>query len=411
MSTSTIKRGQLTRGVATKGLIFESEFAVTGELKFNLLGDYDFTPSENVAPSTSLLSGTISSGSASGAVTFTLDNNAEGRISIASTGDKTFSLSTTGHGFNHSIQTSYPFKVRAVDSAGDIITRSGTINVTDVDNSPTVTSSLTDCAYVQGVHPRTGIGLGTASGRIRVLTTASGQRSTYSISGARELGTWIVPDVDGEGASVYLNRVTQPGQGGTESAALTAGDRTFTVSHKGDDSTALTATLAAGDTISGPTTPLPTFQWELGTSQGLTYTIPDVRGNVNIPHQNATNHIYYASDSFGNDVSATRIIYVVDTTAPVITGATDLSFGLGTVITNNLLLQGVTATDNYDTNLNINVNYSSINSSMPGTYDVSYSVSDSAENVATETITVTIFRFQPQSDQELKDAVASVLNP
>lgn len=300
MSTSTIKRGQLTRGVATKGLIFESEFVVTGELKFNLLGDYNFTPSENIGPSTSLLSGTISSGSASGAVTFTLDNDAEGRISIASTGNKTFSISTTGHGFNHSIQTSYPFKVRAVDSAGDIITRSGTINVTDVDNSPTVTSSLTDCAYVQGVHPRTGIGLGTASGRIRVLTTAYGQRSTYSISGARELGTWIVPDVDGEGASVYLNRVTQPEQGGTESAALTASDRTFTVSHKGDDSTAQTATLAAGATISGPTTPLPSFQWELGTTQGISFTIPNVRGNVNIPHQNATNDIYYSTDSYAN---------------------------------------------------------------------------------------------------------------
>ena len=130
--------------------------------------------------------------------------------------------------------------------------------------------------------------------------------------------------------------------------------------------------------------------------KGLTVTIS--HETIDITSVGIISMVYTATDSNDNSLIATRTVAVVDTTPPVIHGAIDLSFILGTVITDALLLQGVTATDNYDTNLNINVNYSSIISSTVGTYDVSYSVTDDAGKEAIETITVTMFPYHPEID-------------
>lgn len=262
MSTSTIKRGLITRGVATKGLIFESEFAVTGELKFNLLGDYDFTPSENATPNALLLSGTISSGSASGAVTFTLDNDAEGRISIASTGNKTFSISTTGVGFNHSTSPSHPFKVRAVDSDGDVITRSGTIVLTDVDNAPTITA--TDFAGNRNnFHADVLPGVAIAGGNGNELRSIStDKQSIFTLSGSQADDHLLIPDTDGLGAVVTAKRIiphggsdnTEFGPTGVETPA--AGDATYTAEEKGDTDTdtSTAKTLTSNANLSGSST-------------------------------------------------------------------------------------------------------------------------------------------------------------
>ena len=240
---STIRKGTISKGTISTGFAFKSELAVTGELKFNLLGDYGFTPSENAAPSALLLSGTISSGSASGAVTFTLDDNANGRISIASTGDKTFSISTTGVGFNHSTSPSHPFKVRAVDSDGDVITKSGTITLTDVDNAPTITAT-NFAGNRNNFHADVLPGVAIAGGNGNELRSISTDKQTvFTLSGSQADDHLLIPDTDGLGAVVTAKRIIP--HGGTDNAEFgpsgvetpAAGDATYTAEEKGDTDT------------------------------------------------------------------------------------------------------------------------------------------------------------------------------
>jgi len=259
---STIRKGTISKGTISTGFAFKSELAVTGELKFNLLGDYGFTPSENVAPSTSLLSGTISSGSASGAVTFTLDDNANGRISIASTGDKTFSISTTGVGFNHSTSPSHTFKVRAVGSDGAIISRTGTIVLTDVDNAPTITA--TDFAGNRNnFHADVLPGVAIAGGNGNELRSIStDKQSVFTLSGSQADDHLLIPDTDGLGAVVTAKRIiphggsdnTEFGPSGVETPA--AGDATYTAEEKGDTDTdtSTAKTLTSNANLSGSST-------------------------------------------------------------------------------------------------------------------------------------------------------------
>lgn len=256
---STIRKGTISKGTISTGFAFKSELAVTGELKFNLLGDYDFTPSENATPNALLLQGTISSGSSSGAVTFTLDDDAEGRISIASTGNKTFSLATTGVGFNHSTSPSHTFKVRAVDSDGDIITRSGTIVLTDVDNAPTITA--TDFAGNRNnFHADVLPGVAIAGGNGNELRSIStDKQSVFTLSGSQADDHLLIPDTDGLGAVVTAKRIiphggsanTEFGPTGVETPA--AGDATYTAEEKGDadTDTSTAKTLTSFHNLSG----------------------------------------------------------------------------------------------------------------------------------------------------------------
>jgi hypothetical protein len=262
------------------------------------VGNYAINVNEDVIPGAILFSGSVTEGNEAGAITFALTDDANGRISIASTGDKTFNLLATGYGFNYEEETSYNITITATDAGNNTTTQAGTITIVDVDETPTLTSAATSVSYIQGIHPRTGPGgVGSLYGRIRQLSTASGERSAYSITGNRALGTWIVPDVDGEGADVYLTRVTQFGSTGTESAIVTQGDRTFTVDHKGDAATASTVTFPSGNSITGPSSPLPQIQYELGGSYAQ--TIPNVSGNVNIPYATSS-AIRYSNNHYDN---------------------------------------------------------------------------------------------------------------
>ena len=262
------------------------------------VGNYAINVNEDVIPGAILFSGSVTEGNEAGAITFALTDDANGRISIASTGDKTFNLLATGHGFNYEEETSYNITITATDAGSNTTTQAGTITIVDVDETPTLTATATSVSFVQGVHPRTGsTGLGSVHGRIRQLSTASGERSGYSITGNRALGTWIVPDVDGEGADVYLTRVTQSGQTGTESAVVTQGDRTFTVDHKGDAATAQTISFPSTNNMSGPSSPLPQVQYELGGNYAL--TIPNVSGNVTIPFATG-GAIRYSNNHYDN---------------------------------------------------------------------------------------------------------------
>ena len=97
-------------------------------------------------------------------------------------------------------------------------------------------------------------------------------------------------------------------------------------------------------------------------SYTITYDVTDVNGNA------AT--------------QVTRIVNVVDTTAPVITlvGDAEITLSVGEIYEE----LGATATDNYDTNLNVVIAGDAVDTETEGTYVVTYNVTDNEGNVATQ---------------------------
>ena len=89
------------------------------------------------------------------------------------------------------------------------------------------------------------------------------------------------------------------------------------------------------------------------------------------------NVIYSASDSCGNDISAVRVVNVVDQVSPVITisGDNPLTHPVLTTYTDD----GATAVDAYSGDVSVNV-VSDVCANVLGTYNVIYSASDSCGN-------------------------------
>ncbi len=77
-----------------------------------------------------------------------------------------------------------------------------------------------------------------------------------------------------------------------------------------------------------------------------------------------------------------------DTVAPVITGASDFILEIGSTKPN--WLEGVSATDNVDSNVVVTVNDSNVQMDVVGTYNLVYTATDKANNTATITVTVSI---------------------
>jgi hypothetical protein len=93
---------------------------------------------------------------------------------------------------------------------------------------------------------------------------------------------------------------------------------------------------------------------------------------------------YTATDGASNSATATRVINVVDVTAPVLT----LVGGKQTIELGNTYNElGATAIDNSDGDIssNIVINTSAINLSIIGTYIINYTISDNAGNQASKT--------------------------
>lgn len=102
---------------------------------------------------------------------------------------------------------------------------------------------------------------------------------------------------------------------------------------------------------------------------------------------------YTVSDSSGNEATATRVVNVIDVTAPVITlsGDNPQTVALGGTYTE----AGATATDAVDDDSTISGNIvivsTAVDTSTAGSYTVTYNVSDDAGNAATQvTRTVTV---------------------
>lgn len=99
---------------------------------------------------------------------------------------------------------------------------------------------------------------------------------------------------------------------------------------------------------------------------------------------------YTSTDASNNTASVSRVVSVVDTTAPIITllGDTTLTIERN----NNYTEAGATATDNLDGDISASIVVTgSVNTNEIGTYDVTYNVSDANGNAAlalTRTINV-----------------------
>ncbi|MDB4395949.1 DUF5011 domain-containing protein, partial [Akkermansiaceae bacterium] len=117
---------------------------------------------------------------------------------------------------------------------------------------------------------------------------------------------------------------------------------------------------------------------------------------------------YAATDAAGNVAQqVTRTVNVVDTTIPVITLAGDA------VVTieagESYDEQGVTVSDNYDTNLTVTIDSSAVNTSLLGSYSVIYSATDGSGNVADEvTRMVTVVDTTPPVITLIGEAVVTI---
>jgi hypothetical protein len=114
-------------------------------------------------------------------------------------------------------------------------------------------------------------------------------------------------------------------------------------------------------------------------------------GNVNPNVAGVYTATYTVTDSFGNveTVSVTITVVIVDTEAPLISGAGDLTISVGEPGFN--VLTGVTANDTIDGDLTSDITYTgSVNTWLPGTYQVSYAVEDEAGNEAVRERNVTV---------------------
>ncbi|EUJ41671.1 immunoglobulin-like domain-containing protein, partial [Listeria riparia] len=124
----------------------------------------------------------------------------------------------------------------------------------------------------------------------------------------------------------------------------------------------------------------------------ITSKIAITSNNVDTKKAGTYSVTYSVSDAAGNMATKTITVTVnkaPDTTKPVIT-ASNLSLQEGT---NFDPKAGVTASDDTDGDITnkITVTSNNVDTSKAGTYSVTYSVSDAAGNVATKTITVTVF--------------------
>ena len=120
-----------------------------------------------------------------------------------------------------------------------------------------------------------------------------------------------------------------------------------------------------------------------------------ITGSVDTSNLGTYNLTYNVSDSTGNSAStATRVVNVVDTTAPVISllGDNPLNIDLGSSFTD----PGAFANDNYDGIINSVVVTGSPDTSVVGTYFIFYNVSDSEGNAAAQ-VTRTVVVGSPPS--------------
>jgi len=107
---------------------------------------------------------------------------------------------------------------------------------------------------------------------------------------------------------------------------------------------------------------------------------------------------YFASDSDGNEVNATRTINVIDTTAPTIflNGNNPTTINQGETYSD----EGASATDNVDENVSVVTLSNDVDTDTAGTYSVVYTASDAAGNEVNATRTVIVENVAPSAEDQ-----------
>lgn len=92
---------------------------------------------------------------------------------------------------------------------------------------------------------------------------------------------------------------------------------------------------------------------------------------------------------------------ITDLEAPVISGVTDKTITIGEGIS---YMQGVTVTDNVDSDIELSVDNSNVDLNSPGEYTVIYTATDKAGNTATVSSTITVLEEETQNESEISQS-------
>ena len=204
-----------------------------------------------------------------------------------------------------------------------------------------------------------------------------------------DTGATAIDDVDG------VVTVTSSGTVNTDVLGL------YTITYTASDSSGNTATASKMVQVIDTTAPVlvVTGASTVSTELGETYidagaTATDLSGTINVITTGTVDDdevgtyvlTYIATDSSGNESTATRTVNVVDTTAPVLTVAGDatVSSELGDTYTD----AGATATD-LSGDITV-VTTGSVDTDTVGTYTLTYTATDPSNNSTTGTRTVNV---------------------
>ncbi len=114
----------------------------------------------------------------------------------------------------------------------------------------------------------------------------------------------------------------------------------------------------------------------------------DYSGTPNIAHAGDTFVPVVLTDAYGNTgIVSVPFTVLEDTTAPVISGAEDITMVAGDPI---VLLKNITVTDDYTANPTVDIESEGLDTNTPGTYQVTYVSTDEYGNTARVPITVTV---------------------
>jgi len=281
-------------------------------------------------------------------------------------GNLTTSIVVTNN-VNDQVSGSYTVVYDVSDSAGNTAQATRTVNV--VDTSPPVIT-LIGTSSIQVYQGQTYTDAGATAQDAYEGNITSDIVTTNPVN-TSNLGTYLVRYNVDDASGNSATEVTRTVNVVVNNIPIISGnqqDYTIEVGSTFGSAEALEG-VSASDTEDGNITADIVLTNPVNTAVVGTYT---VRYNVD--------------DSSGNSaVEKTTTVYVVDTTAPVITmvGSSSIDINVGATYTD----AGATALDNYDGNITGNITTTnSVNTSIAGSYTVKYNVSDSEGNAATEVV-------------------------
>lgn len=281
-------------------------------------------------------------------------------VKVTDDSDNNISVRVDISAVNYMVLGTYQVKYTAIDSSGNVAT--AFCNVTIVDTTPPVIYGIKPISAQLGVHPNYLAGLS------------------------------AIDEYDGAVAVTYDTSKVNIKKRGTYTVTYSAED-----SH-GNISTA-TTTVAVDDRTAPVITGVKNIQVEYGSKPNYLDGVKAVDDNdgevevkvddskVNLKALGTYEIVYSATDSSKNTATVKATVTVQDTTKPVIKGVKDISVKVGQKVD---LMDGISATDNYDGPVPVTLRADNVNFNKVGNYVIQYIANDSFGNIATETANVLV---------------------